>query len=231
MIETIHLIGSGPSAAGTRLRYPICSVNASWLLGPRWLPTIHVLGEIEGALAHPGAVVKHCANGVDVWMRPTALDALRGVLDDPALAYVKLADFMFGPPELRDLHNDVELTTCERNAWIGSGVLALWIILEHYRPRRVVVSGLDGYPVDAAAVPAPDARQGYKTIPGEYAEGLTGLPSRPARTATWCAAMNDRAAEGIERLTDWYRGTKVHFPVKPGHWRRTWRATRGRAKA
>lgn len=229
-IDTIHLIGSGPSA-NQRTKSPRCTVNSSFLLRRYRLPSVHVVGEIEGALAHPGDIARMLRYGVEVWMRPTALDALRGVLDDPALAYVKTAGFMFGPPELRDLHNDVELPTCERNAWIGSGVLALWILLEHYKPRRIVVSGLDGYPVDADAQAAPDARQGYKEIPGEYAEGLVGLPSRPARTATWCQAMNDRAAEGIERLTSWYTGTKVHFPVKPRHWRKGWNATHGRAKA
>lgn len=231
MIDTIHLIGSGPSAAGVKLRGPWCAVNASWLLRAPAVPAFHVLGEIEGALAHPAQVVKHCCLSTGVWMRPTALDALRGVLDDPALAYVRRCGFMFGPPELRDLHNDVELPTQERSVWIGSGVLALWILLEHYKPRRIVVSGLDGYPVDHNARPEPDGRQGYMPIPGEYADGLVGLPSRPARTATWCQAMNDRAAEGIERLTNWYTGTKVHFPVKPNHWRRGWKATHGRAKA
>jgi len=221
-MHTVHLIGSGPSA---RPAFPACCVNASWgLLPATAAPGVHVFGEMEAAMANPAAVMRSVHFGSGVWMRPTAKDALRAKVNSPLFAEIYEVDLDFGPACLRHLHDDVSLPTGERNVWISSGVLALWVLAHVYKPGRVVISGLDGYPADPAAPVGDDARQGNVTIGGEYAAQIPALPSRPARSAAWCAAMNDRMAEGIDAITNHYTQTQFEFVRKPRHWRNTWRA-------
>jgi hypothetical protein len=193
-------------------------------------PNVCLYGEIEAALHHAGAIHSYAAIGVAVWARPTAKAALLDKLPSPVIRDgVRTVPLDFGPAKLRHLHSDTPMPGGERQPWISSGLLLLWVLAEVYKPRRIVVCGAaDGYPVDPTATPRNDARQGTAhNLPGEYAPGITPLPSRPLRSSTWAAAMNRVMQRAAGEITRHYTATEFHWRRRPAIWADDWRATCG----
>jgi hypothetical protein len=123
---------------------------------------------------------------------------------------LNLVDTKWGPESLRHLHDDVvwcavqpEQDFGQARAWIGSGVLMLWILAETDRPDRVYISGLDTYP--------------EHTKDEDYAEGidkindLDTLPEWRERRKQ----MNKRALQGLREITKHYRDTDFVFLEEP----------------
>lgn len=209
------VLGSGPSRAQTPIGKDmhVATCNAGFTC-----PGIKAYGvfEMGAAKAYRQAIKIHrrMADTL-VFVRPAVRDIL--ALDDCAGRRVVVIGRNWGPEALRDLHNDVPIEPetpgvpefGQHVAWMSSGVLMLWIIAEWYKPRQIFVAGLDGYP---------PMHEG-----SEYSPGIQRVPGAPVRTPKWCAAMNTRMAEAIERITNHYTGTDFYWMAKPRHWRDSWR--------
>lgn len=148
---------------------------------------------------------------------------------------IMVVDHNFGPPELRDLHEDVEWGSRsrwgkwpdnlpdygQRRSWISSGVLMLWLVAEVYRPAVIAVAGLDGYPTDRLS--------NHRRHP-DYAANLPDLATTkapwdtdPEEAVHRREQMNDRMALGIERITNHYRDIRFIWLQRANHHRPGWR--------
>lgn len=231
--DEIWLIGSGPSArnANPPRHVGLACVNGSYELVDR-VPSFYLVAEIPAGYVYLEKILQLRNAGCSVFVRPAVVRAMKdGGLYLPDDVIVVGNDF--GPEHLRGLHKNKPLPIHDgyrpTAPWISSGVLMLWVLAELCKPRRIVVCGLDGYQVDPRleSKPAGQSIQGAEVIPGEYAEGVTPLASRPLRTPQWVEQMNARMAGAIKSVTNHYTSTEFVWLKRPHHWRESWRVKIG----
>jgi hypothetical protein len=199
------LYASGPSAAywprPTGIR--TACVNASHQLVDR--PNVYAVGEIQAGAKLQGTLRRMVTVGTKVYVRP----GVKNIFDLEGTISVGKD---FGPQDLRDLHDDVEWGESpvpdygQRRSWISTGVLLLWILADVYRPKRIYVAGMDGYPDEATA--HKDYASGLPNLGYEDLD-VDGLRRRQE--------MNLRMAEGIKRISSHpdYQGTEFIWLSKP----------------
>lgn len=206
-----QLVCTGPSAG----RWPISSnakvatVNAGYqILGTR-KPDAYGLFELTAAKTYRENAKRAIRSGAKMFMRPRAVS--RSGQGDKADRII-LVDGQFGPESLRHLHQDVQWKpeggdpefgqTC---AWITSGVLMLWILLETEKPEAVFVTGLDGYPEHAK-----DEDYSLGLIPAIDLDKGDDWKRRRAE-------INKRALQGLRELSHYYTSTDIIFLEEPNH--------------
>lgn len=203
-----QLIGSGPSAA----RWPrsprakAACVNGSAALVDE--PDAYGIFELQAAQHYRGEITRARKRSTRLFMRPRAITRSG---QEPHRDKIIIIDNSFGPPELRDLHNDVQWKAEDPEvpehgqsvAWITSGVLMLWAIAELERPEKIFISGLDLYPTH--------------TKEQDYAPTLTKIHKLDDQVE-WQERrrqLNKRAAEGIERISLHYGDTDFIYLEEP----------------
>ena len=238
-MKEVWLIGSGPSAQGITPPPEVetACVNASLsLLSHR--PTYYLVGERPAAIEYADEIISCIECGTKVLMRPHAYVQLlktRGYELTLPPWTVTLIHRDFGPDALRSLHNDhgtapkTSKAMRPRNNWLSSGVLMMWWLAHEIKPEKIRVFGLDGYPSQVPENPKFMQVQGWthgeQQIPGEYADGIKALPTRPARLPEWADAQNGRMAEAIGMITRHYTDTEFEWRRKPLHWTPEWRVS------
>lgn len=206
------LYGSGPSANKWPVppNVKVACTNASRLLVHR--PDLYGIFEINAGMKLHGAANAMARLGTEVYTRPGVKNMFDMVNAIPV-------GYTFGPEDLHDLHRDVEWGESpvpdygQRRSWISSGVLLLWIIADVYRPERIYVAGLDGYPL-------------LPTAERDYAAGLPNLGYKHLDLEGYRRRleMNKRMAEGIQRISNHprYSSTEFVWLDKPSHYQPEW---------
>jgi len=214
LVENIVLLCSGPSAENVVLddRTPIACVNGSFALLKDRLPRWWCVGELNGAQHYKADFDRLSAAGVQCLTRQRCIDRSGWKGATPIGEQI-------GPRYLWPVHDDVlgivppMSEKCGRpdsvRPWMTSGVLALLWLVDTYRPKRVIIAGMDGYGAQ------------------EYATGIEGVPDRPERNGIWVDLQNTKIEQSMCAITNCheYNGTEFIMARMPRWWNNRCRMT------
>lgn len=205
-----QLVCTGPSAG----RWPIspsakvATVNAGCQVLGKRKPDAYGLFELTAAKTYRDKAKSAIRSGAKMYMKPRAVSRSGQTSNADKIT---LIDHQFGPESLRHLHQDVQWKpeggdpefgqTC---AWITSGVLMLWILLEE-KPETIFISGLDGYPEHAK-----DEDYSLGLVPAIDLDKGDDWKRRRQE-------INKRALQGLRELSHHYTDTDIVFLEEPNH--------------
>lgn len=207
LVKTILVLCSGPSATNVVIPddMPVGCVNGSFALLKDRLPTWWCVGELQAAEHYKADFDRMKAAGVECLTRQRCVDRCGWT------GATQIGE-QIGPRYLWPVHDDVLGIMPPQPAghkrpdsvrpWCTSGVLLLLHLVDTYRPKRIIIVGMDGYGAQ------------------EYADGVEALPNRPHRDGIWVDLQNSKIEQSMCAITNCheYKDTEFVMARMPRWW-------------